>query len=128
MSLSTYKVAAVIAVSDLDRAREFYEEKLGLSATDEEQPADSRRYVCGEDTSLDIYVSADNAGKAGGTVAGWDVDDVERVVDELASRGVTFEQYDEPIKTDEKGINTTGEFKAAWFRDPDGNTFAVVGR
>jgi catechol 2,3-dioxygenase-like lactoylglutathione lyase family enzyme len=60
-------------------------------------------------------------------VAGWDVDDTERVVDELTSKGVTFEQYDEaPLTTDEKGIATIDGAKVAWFRDPDGNTLGII--
>ncbi|HET6917910.1 MAG TPA: hypothetical protein VFI46_00420 [Jiangellaceae bacterium] len=48
------------------------------------------------------------------------------VVDQLRSRGVTFERYDEPqLETDENGIHTHGDGKVAWFKDPDGNTFAA---
>jgi catechol 2,3-dioxygenase-like lactoylglutathione lyase family enzyme len=128
MSLSSYKVNAVIAVSDLDRAREFYEGKLGLSTEGQEQSEDERRYNRADGTSLFVYQSPDHAGKSTATLAGWDVDDVEKVVDELSSRGVAFEQYDEPIETDEKGIFTDGQFKAAWFKDPDGNTHALAGQ
>jgi catechol 2,3-dioxygenase-like lactoylglutathione lyase family enzyme len=127
MSLSSYKVNAVMAVADMDRAVEFYEGKLGLSTGEQEPSAEERSYSCGDGTSLDVYLSPDHAGKATATVAAWIVDDVERVVDELRSSGVTFEQYDDPIKTDEKGIFTDRDSKAAWFKDPDGNTFAVVG-
>jgi hypothetical protein len=57
------------------------------------------------------------------------VPDVEQAVDDLTSNGVTFEQYDEPgIQTNEKGIAVEGDVKAAWFKDPDGNTHAVVGQ
>jgi catechol 2,3-dioxygenase-like lactoylglutathione lyase family enzyme len=126
--LSSYRVGAVIAVSDMARAREFYEGKLGLSAG-EEQPEGGRRYICAGGTSLDVYPSPAHAGKATATLAVWDVDDVEQVVDELTANGVTFERYDEPgIRTDEKGITVEGDVRAAWFKDPDGNTFAVVGR
>ena len=59
------------------------------------------------------------------TVARWDVGDLERMVDELSSRGVSFERYGEPVKTNEKGIHDSGYGKVAWFRDPDGNTFAL---
>jgi hypothetical protein len=54
------------------------------------------------------------------------VADLERVVDELSSRGVTFERYDDPaLETDERGIHELGDGRVAWFKDPDGNTFAV---
>jgi hypothetical protein len=62
--------------------------------------------------------------KSTATLAGWGVDDVEAVVDELTSRDVAFERYDEgPIVTDERGIAAfEGGAKVAYFRDPDGNT------
>jgi catechol 2,3-dioxygenase-like lactoylglutathione lyase family enzyme len=124
MSMSSYRVGAIVAVSDMPRAREFYEGKLGLSEG-EDQSGGGRRYLCAGGTTLDVYVSAENAGTATATVVGWDVDDVERVVDELSSNGVTFEQYDEPLKTDEKGIFRDG-VKAAWFKDPDGNIHGIA--
>jgi Glyoxalase/Bleomycin resistance protein/Dioxygenase superfamily len=58
-------------------------------------------------------------------LAAWQVDDVEQAVDELAANGVTFEQYGEPFKTNEKGIAKLDETAVAWFKDPDGNTLAI---
>ncbi|HZB82130.1 MAG TPA: hypothetical protein VE288_04680, partial [Rubrobacteraceae bacterium] len=77
---------------------------------------------------MHVYLSPEHAGKSTATLAGWGVDDVEEVVDELTSRGVTFERYDEgPIITDEKGIATfEGGAKVAYFRDPDGNTLSIA--
>jgi len=126
MSLSKYKVAAGVAVSDMDRAREFYEGKLGLSVGIDS--GDNLQYQCGEGTVFHVYLSPEHAGKSTATLAGWGVDDVEGVVDELTSRGVTFEQYDQPpIETDEKGIATfEGGAKVAYFRDPDGNTLSIA--
>ncbi len=125
MSLSNYKVAASIAVSDMDRATEFYEVKLGLPV-EVEQSDGSRIYASGGGASLHVYPSAAHAGNATATVATWYVSDLEEVVGELASNGVAFEHYDEPrMKTDEKGIFAFGDVKAAWFKDPDGNTFAI---
>jgi catechol 2,3-dioxygenase-like lactoylglutathione lyase family enzyme len=125
VSLSGYKVRASIAVSDIARAEEFYEGKLGLAAT-EVQPDESRIYACGGDTSLHVYASPGHAGKATSTLATWYVTDLEEVVDELGSRGVTFERYDDPtLKADEKGIHELGDGRVAWFKDPDGNTFAL---
>jgi catechol 2,3-dioxygenase-like lactoylglutathione lyase family enzyme len=124
MSLSNYAVSAAVAVSDMDTATEFYEGKLGLSGGKDVGDG-GRTYECGDGTEIHIFPSP-NAGQSASTVAGWGVDDVEGVVDELTSRGVTFEQYDEPLKTDEKGIATIGDDKVAWFRDPDGNTLALT--
>ena len=125
MSLSSYKLRTSIAVSDMAQATEFYEQKLGLSAG-EDQSDDSRVYACGRGTSLHVYASPAHAGKATATLATWYVADLEQVVDELRSKGVTFERYDDPsLKTDEKGIHKLGDGRVAWFSDPDGNTFAV---
>lgn len=124
MSLSDTKVGATIAVSDLDRARQFYEGKLGLSATSEDPPA-AITYGCGDGSELLVYAS-EYAGTGKATVATWEVSDLEATVDELTAKGVEFESYDEPMKTDEKGIFAAeGMGKIAWFKDPDGNTIAV---
>jgi catechol 2,3-dioxygenase-like lactoylglutathione lyase family enzyme len=125
ISLSNYKVGAAVAVSDMSRAKEFYEGKLGLSGGEDSSDG-GRTYPCGGRTAIHIYPSPDNAGRSMATLAGWEVDDLEAVVDELTSRGVTFEQYDQPpIETDEKGIATFDEGRVAYFKDPDGNTLSV---
>jgi catechol 2,3-dioxygenase-like lactoylglutathione lyase family enzyme len=125
MGLSAYKVRTSIAVSDIARAAEFYEAKLGLPRG-EEQSDESRIYACGGDTSLHVYESPAHAGKAPATLATWYVEDLEEVVDELSSTGVAFQRYDDPaLKTDEKGIYELGDGRVAWFSDPDGNTFAI---
>jgi len=124
MCLSGHKTRTSIAVSDITRAAEFYERTLGLAPA-EIQADGSRIYACGGDASLHVYSSPVHAGKATATLATWYVDDVEEVVDELRSRGVTFERYDDPsLVADEKGIHELGDERVAWFRDPDGNTFA----
>jgi catechol 2,3-dioxygenase-like lactoylglutathione lyase family enzyme len=126
MSMSSYKLNASIAVSDMARAKEFYEGKLGLSSV-RAQADGSQIYASGGDASLHVYPSATHAGRSTATLATWYVDDVERVVDELISKGVSFERYEE-VTTDEKGISPrAGGGKVAWFKDPDGNTFAVEG-
>ena len=85
MSLSNYKVAAAVAVSDMQRARAFYEGRLGLFPDPEAENEDNVRSVCGEESLLYVFVSP-YAGTAQSTVAGWGVDDIESVVDELAAR------------------------------------------
>jgi catechol 2,3-dioxygenase-like lactoylglutathione lyase family enzyme len=126
MGLSRYKVAAAIAVSNMDRARKFYEGKLGLSVGIDS--GDNLQYRCAEGSVFHVYLSPEHAGNSTATLVGWGVDDGERVVDELSSRGVAFERYDEgPIITDEKGIATfEGGAKVAYFRDPDGNTLSIA--
>lgn len=115
----------MIAVTDMARAREFYEGGLGLS-NGEEKSDGGIRYRCGAGSELHVYPSPGNAGKSGATLVGFDVDDVERTVDELAAKGVTFEQYDTGmIKTDEKGIARIGDVISAWVKDPDGNVISI---
>ena len=127
MPLSSYPVSAAIAVTEMGRATEFYEGKLGLTA-EGDVPDGGRTYACGEQTTLHVFPSA-AAQASGATVAGWAVDDLERVVDELTANGVTFEQYhDGPVATDAKGIAVMGDNKGAWFKDPDGNVLALVQR
>jgi catechol 2,3-dioxygenase-like lactoylglutathione lyase family enzyme len=124
VGLSSYRVTAAVAVSDMGRARGFYEGTLGLSAGEDSSDG-GRTYPCGGRTSIHVYPSV-NAGRSMATLAGWEVDDLESMVDELAARGVTFEQYDQPpIVTDEKGIATFDDGKVAYFRDPDGNTLSI---
>ena len=125
MCLSGHKTRTSIAVSDITRAAEFYEGRLGLSSA-ESQADGSRISACGGDASLHVYASPGHAGKATATLATWYVEDLEEVVDELRSSGVTFEHYDDPsLKADEKGIHELGDGRVAWFKDPVGNTFAV---
>jgi catechol 2,3-dioxygenase-like lactoylglutathione lyase family enzyme len=127
MGLSDYKVETAIAVSDLERARGFYERVLGLRPVEQEEQGS--RYPCGGGTGVFVYLSPDNAGSSTATVAGWSVDDLEATMADLASRGVEFERYDQPgLKTDADGVFDAGDFRAAWFKDPDGNTFAVTQR
>jgi catechol 2,3-dioxygenase-like lactoylglutathione lyase family enzyme len=125
MSLSSYKLRTSIAVSDMARAAEFYEGTLRLAARGD-QADESRVYACGGDTSLHVYESRAHAGRATATLATWYVSDLEQVVDELSSNGVTFERYDDPaLETNEKGVHELGDGRVAWFKDPDGNSFAI---
>ena len=125
MSLGSHMIRTSIAVSDMAEAAKFYEGQLKLTPG-EEQSDESRIYECGGGTSLHVYESPAHAGKAPATLATWYVQDLEQMVDEIGSTGVTFERYDDPtLKTDEKGIHELGDGRVAWFKDPDGNTFAI---
>jgi catechol-2,3-dioxygenase len=125
MGLSDCIVEAALAVSDLGRARRFYEHQLGLGPGEEEPQA--VRYPCGHGTRIFVYLSRENAGKSPATLAGWFVDDLDETMNDLASRGLVFEQYDQPgLKTDERGVFDAGDFRAAWIKDPDGNTMALT--
>jgi catechol 2,3-dioxygenase-like lactoylglutathione lyase family enzyme len=126
MGLSDCRVESAVAVSDLERARGFYEEGLGL-VPGEQVEGVSVRYPCAERTALFIYLTPENAGKSPATLAGWFVDDLGEIMEQLGSRGVTFEQYDQPgLATDERGVFEGPGFRAVWVKDPDGNTLAIT--
>ena len=125
MSLSRYPVGAGVAVSDMNRAREFYEGRLGLSGGKSSSDG-GRTYPCANGTAIHVYPSPDNAGKSAATLAGWEVDDLDAVVDELTSKGVAVEHHDQPpVLTDERGIATFPDGKVAYFKDPDGNVLSI---
>lgn len=125
MGLSDCSVQTLLAVSDLDTARRFYEEQLGLMPGEEEPQG--VRYPCAQGTELFVYLAPENAGTSKATLAGWEVEDLDQTMADLASRGVVFEQYDQPgIKTDDRGVFDSGRFRAAWIKDPDGNTMALT--
>ncbi|MDQ4052900.1 MAG: VOC family protein [Actinomycetota bacterium] len=124
MGLNEGRIGAAIAVTDMGRAVEFYEGKLGLRSSGEE-PDGGRTYQCGGGTTLHVFPSP-LAKASGATAAGWVVEDVETTVDELITGGVTPEQYgDGPFRTDEKGLARMGDYVGAWIKDPDGNVLAI---
>jgi catechol 2,3-dioxygenase-like lactoylglutathione lyase family enzyme len=111
------------SVNDLDTARRFYEETLGLRTSDAGMEGLMRLHVGGGREVL-VYAKADHT-PATYTVLNFPVPDVERAVDELTGRGVRFERY-ENLPTDEKGILRAGGPLIAWFTDPAGNVFSVI--
>ena len=116
------RVAATLPAADLDRARRWYEEKLGLTPTRETPGGLDYEWGSGQ---FMLYPSQ-FAGSAQNTALGVDVDDIEAAVVELAGRGVVFEQYDLPgLKTDERGIAEIAGERAAWFKDSEGNILCI---
>jgi catechol 2,3-dioxygenase-like lactoylglutathione lyase family enzyme len=110
------------AVDDLDRAREFYGETLGLPITVvDEGNLITIQLAGGRDTL--VYLSPDFT-PGSYTILNFEVEDIEAAVDELASRGVEFERYD-GMEQDEKGIAHFGP-DIAWFKDPAGNILSVI--
>jgi hypothetical protein len=99
---------------------------LGLVATSQPS-AQVRSYPCGSGTVLHIYAAPGHAGKATGTVARWDVDDLDGLMATLTVDGLSFEHYGSPVQTDTAGVHDSGYGRIAWFKDPDGNTFALEG-
>jgi catechol 2,3-dioxygenase-like lactoylglutathione lyase family enzyme len=121
--LTDAQVHATIPVVDMDRAKKFYTEKLGLKVM-MENPG-GVMFEAGAGTGLFLYQRG--ATKADHTVADFSVQDVRKTVEELRGKGVTFEEYDMPemgIKT-ENGIAVMGDQLAAWFKDTEGNIFGI---
>ena len=122
--LSTAPLRAYIPVSNLQRARKFYEATLGLKPG--EQYGGGVIYRCGE-TEAFLYLTP-NAGTSKASQAFWQVADVEAEVAELKARGVVFEEYDMPGIKMQNSIATGGGAKTAWFKDSEGNIMAVSQR
>ena len=116
-------VAAVLPAKDIARARDFYQNVLGLDAP-EVMDDENLMYRCGNGTSFLLY-QTDNAGTAKNTQMGWGTDNIEAEMEELRGRGVTFEEYDFPGLKTENGIATDAVGKAAWFLDTEGNILNI---
>jgi predicted enzyme related to lactoylglutathione lyase len=114
---------AYIPAKDMARARRFYEQQLGFAA--KEETDGGVVYACGSGTACFLYPTP-NAGTSRASQAFWQVQDIEREVAELKARGVTFEEYDMPGMKTVNSIFTGGGAKAAWFKDSEGNTMAVI--
>ncbi len=112
----------MIAVTDLDRARRFYEETLGPKTKDEWGAGFTLE---SGDTLVNIYKS-EFAGTNKATALNFDVDDIEEEVGVLKEKGVFFEQYNVP-GLEQRGDLYVGEgMKTAWFKDPDGNILSLI--
>ncbi|MDQ0766501.1 VOC family protein [Streptomyces canus] len=128
--LTRGRVATRLPAQDLDRARRFYAEQLGLEPVDE-RPG-GLLYRCGG-TDFALFQSA-GASPGTFTQMGWEVDDIDTVVSQLRQRGVVFEEVDLPGFRTKNGIadiegnypskNARGE-RAAWFRDSEGNLLGI---
>ncbi len=120
--LGDNEVVAVVAVKDMDEAAKFYGETLGLSVG-MESPG-GILYKSGK-SGIFVYPS-EFAGTNKATAAAWNVEDVAGVVEQLKSKGVSFEHYDIPGAKLDGDVHVMGEMKAAWFADPDGNLLNIV--
>ena len=123
--LSDKVVTTTLPTINLEAAREFYGEKLGLNITNMNKPEDAFVCECGGGTRMYIY-ERPTPSKADHTQASFAVGDIEKEMEELRSRGVLFEEYDMPGLKTINGIATMGESKSAWFKDPDGNILALT--
>jgi catechol 2,3-dioxygenase-like lactoylglutathione lyase family enzyme len=121
--LGNKDAAATLAVSDLEKARDFYENTLGLTALQEVPGA--ILYKSGNSVVL-VYPS-EYAGTNRATAASWAVgEDFDAIVQDLKTKRVTFEHYDDlPETTRDGDVHVMGDFKGVWFKDPDGNILSL---
>ena len=127
--LSKAEIAAIVPVSNVDKAVDFYGGVLGLELDVRRDDLAQNREAefRGGDGKLVVYESV-AAGQSRGTLAAFRVEDIESVVTGLRERGVAFEEYDLPDLKTENGIASIGDLRAAWARDPDGNIIAFEER
>ena len=122
--LGTRNAVANLAVSDLDRARDFYTETLGLKEVDRE--GEEMFMLKSGESTVNVYRS-DYAGTNEATAVTWEVDDIDAEVADLKRKGVAFEHYDMEGLDLEGDIHVGEGMKIAWFKDPDGNILNIVG-
>jgi catechol 2,3-dioxygenase-like lactoylglutathione lyase family enzyme len=121
--LKDSKAFSSISVDDLEKAKEFYSKTLGLKVVErKEMPLLFIEFAGGG--SLMIYEKEDHK-PAVFTVLNFPVKDVEKTVDDLIAKGITFEQYKD-FHTDEKGISRDWDMEIAWLKDPAGNIIAIL--
>jgi len=113
------------SVNDVRKAKDFYGNTLEMDVSEVPEMRDLLELRVAGGARILIYPKADHQ-PASFTILNFPVPDIEKAVDELARRGVRFERYGEPIKTDAKGIFRGGGPLIAWFKDPAGNVLSVL--
>jgi catechol 2,3-dioxygenase-like lactoylglutathione lyase family enzyme len=122
--LSDFEVTATIPASNMERAKKYYAEKLGFRPVEENESG--VLYDC-KNSHFFLYPTQ-FAGTAKNTAMGFEVDQIELVVNDLRSKGVEFEEYDMPGLKTNRGIATFGGDKVAWFKDSEGNILGLTQR
>lgn len=120
--LSTSQAFSGFSVDDIQKAKKFYGETLGLETSDMNGLL---KLQLGGGTSVLIYPKPNHV-PATFTVLNFPVGNIDKTVEELGKKGIRFEHYEGEIKTDEKGIHRTGGPLIAWFKDPAGNILSVL--
>ena len=118
------RISAVLVSTDLEKSRDFYEHKVGLTLSPE-TIENHLVFDCGNGTTLLIY-GRGNGNRADHTQVRFWSTDIVKAVAELVGRGITFEEYDMgAFKTVDHVVTTAGIGRSAWFKDLDGNTIAI---
>jgi catechol 2,3-dioxygenase-like lactoylglutathione lyase family enzyme len=124
--LGDIDAAANIAVKNLDIAKKFYEDTLGLK----QGGAEGQELIVFRSGTSTIYIyESEYAGTNQATAITWVVgEDIENVIRRLKDKGVTFEHYDIPDMTRQGDVHVGGNMKVAWFKDLDGNLLNLASR
>jgi len=123
--LANSEVSAQIPASDFVRAKKFYQGTLGLKLS-VDMGEGGARFDAGNGTFFWVYPS-EFAGTNKATALGFEVQDIEKAVEMLSGKGITFQHYDMPsLKTDARGIAEAEGWKGAWFNDTEGNILAIA--
>jgi catechol 2,3-dioxygenase-like lactoylglutathione lyase family enzyme len=123
--LADRPIHTALPATDLERAKRFYAEKLGLTPeTELPDIRDGLFYRCGEGTRFLVFPSP-NDPSGTHTQMTWRTNDIEAEVAALKARGVIFEEYDTPEVKTVNSVATIGQSKGAWFRDSEGNLLAL---
>lgn len=124
--LNDKDASANIAVKNLEVSKKFYEDTLGLTQVG----AEGEELLVFKSGNTTIYVyQSQNAGTNQATTLTWVVgEDLEDIIRELKTKGITFEHYDMPDMTREGDVHVFGDMKVAWFKDPDGNILNITSR
>jgi catechol 2,3-dioxygenase-like lactoylglutathione lyase family enzyme len=124
--LDNARITAIVPVSNIETAIEFYEGVLGLRLDErrDDLPTNREAELSAGSGNLLLYESV-GAGQSRHTVAGFRVDDLDSVVAAVRARGASFEEYDLPDLKTVNGIASVGDVRAAWCKDPDGNILAI---
>ena len=123
--LKNSKAFSGFAVNDIQKAKQFYSEILGLNVKENQMGLIELQIEGGN--HIIVYPKPNHV-PATFTILNFPVENIDKSVDELINKGITFEQYEGPIKTDEKGICRSGGKgpNIAWFKDPAGNILSLI--
>jgi predicted enzyme related to lactoylglutathione lyase len=118
------RAAAMLPAQDLERAKAFYRDKLGMTPTQERDPMGGLLYELSGGTGFAVFLSS---GKASGTHTqmALEVEDLDATIKDLRARGLKFEEYDSPGLKTKDGIAEVAGTKVAWFKDSEGNLVAI---
>ena len=123
--LSSATVEPTLPATDMQRAKDFYQNKLGLQLKESNDEAEALTFACGNGTSLVVYKRGAPP-KAENTAAHFRVSGLEAEMQALRDKGVVFEEYDYPTLKTVNGVADMGGIKGAWFKDSEGNIIGLT--